>query len=51
MARFAYTARDRSGKTTTAEVLLGTLNRLGRTVTYLDGDIVFYRHVLMIYGY
>ena len=35
-----FTGLSGSGKTTTAEVLLGKLTRAGRTVTYLDGDVV-----------
>jgi sulfate adenylyltransferase len=35
-----FTGLSGSGKTTTAELLLGMLTRRGRTVTYLDGDIV-----------
>ena len=35
-----FTGLSGSGKTTTAEVLLGKLTGRGRTVTYLDGDIV-----------
>jgi adenylyl-sulfate kinase len=35
-----FTGLSGSGKTTTAEVLLGMLTRRGRTVTYLDGDVV-----------
>lgn len=35
-----FTGLSGSGKSTTAEVLLGKLTRLGRTVTYLDGDVV-----------
>lgn len=35
-----FTGLSGSGKTTTAEVLLGRLNALGRVVTYLDGDVV-----------
>ena len=35
-----FTGLSGSGKTTTAEVLLGMLTSRGRTVTYLDGDVV-----------
>ena len=35
-----FTGLSGSGKTTTAEVLLKMLTRHGRTVTYLDGDVV-----------
>ncbi|MGA2489991.1 MAG: adenylyl-sulfate kinase [Anaerolineales bacterium] len=35
-----FTGLSGSGKSTTAEVLLGMLNKLGRIVTYLDGDVV-----------
>ena len=35
-----FTGLSGSGKTTTAEVLLGKLTENGRTVTYLDGDVV-----------
>jgi sulfate adenylyltransferase len=35
-----FTGLSGSGKTTTAEVLLGKLTERGRTVTYLDGDVV-----------
>jgi len=35
-----FTGLSGSGKTTTAEVLLSELTEAGRTVTYLDGDIV-----------
>jgi sulfate adenylyltransferase len=35
-----FTGLSGSGKTTTAEVLLGKLTALGRVVTYLDGDVV-----------
>ncbi len=35
-----FTGLSGSGKTTTAEVLLGKLTGRGRTVTYLDGDVV-----------
>jgi sulfate adenylyltransferase len=35
-----FTGLSGSGKTTTAEVLLGMLTGRGRTVTYLDGDVV-----------
>jgi sulfate adenylyltransferase len=35
-----FTGLSGSGKTTTAEVLLGMLTIHGRTVTYLDGDVV-----------
>jgi sulfate adenylyltransferase len=35
-----FTGLSGSGKSTTAEVLLGKLTGIGRTVTYLDGDIV-----------
>ena len=35
-----FTGLSGSGKSTTAEVLLGKLTGRGRTVTYLDGDIV-----------
>ena len=35
-----FTGLSGSGKTTTAEVLLAMLTRSGRTVTYLDGDVV-----------
>lgn len=35
-----FTGLSGSGKTTTAELLLGMLTRRGRTVTYLDGDVV-----------
>ena len=35
-----FTGLSGSGKSTTAEVLLGKLTERGRTVTYLDGDIV-----------
>jgi sulfate adenylyltransferase len=35
-----FTGLSGSGKTTTAEVLLRKLTKLGRTVTYLDGDVV-----------
>jgi sulfate adenylyltransferase len=35
-----FTGLSGSGKTTTAEVLLGRLTSRGRTVTYLDGDVV-----------
>ncbi len=35
-----FTGLSGSGKTTTAEVLLGKLTARGRIVTYLDGDVV-----------
>jgi sulfate adenylyltransferase len=35
-----FTGLSGSGKSTTAVMLLGRLNEYGRTVTYLDGDIV-----------
>lgn len=35
-----FTGLSGSGKTTTAAVLLGMLTSRGRTVTYLDGDVV-----------
>jgi sulfate adenylyltransferase len=35
-----FTGLSGSGKSTTAMMLLGRLNESGRTVTYLDGDIV-----------
>jgi sulfate adenylyltransferase len=35
-----FTGLSGSGKTTTAEVVLGMLTGRGRTVTYLDGDVV-----------
>ena len=35
-----FTGLSGSGKSTTAELLLEKLTRVGRTVTYLDGDIV-----------
>jgi sulfate adenylyltransferase len=35
-----FTGLSGSGKTTTAEVLVGKLNTRGRVVTYLDGDVV-----------
>ncbi len=35
-----FTGLSGSGKTTTAEVLLRRLTSRGRTVTYLDGDVV-----------
>ena len=35
-----FTGLSGSGKSTTAGALLGELTRVGRTVTYLDGDIV-----------
>ncbi|MGB8212838.1 MAG: adenylyl-sulfate kinase [Anaerolineales bacterium] len=35
-----FTGLSGSGKSTTAERLLGKLSERGRTVTYLDGDIV-----------
>jgi sulfate adenylyltransferase len=35
-----FTGLSGSGKTTTAELLLGKLIERGRTITYLDGDVV-----------
>ena len=35
-----FTGLSGSGKSTTAEVLLGEVTSHGRTVTYLDGDVV-----------
>jgi sulfate adenylyltransferase len=35
-----FTGLSGSGKSTTAKVLLGKLTERGRTVTYLDGDVV-----------
>jgi sulfate adenylyltransferase len=35
-----FTGLSGSGKTTTAELLVGMLTRRDRTITYLDGDVV-----------